>query len=205
MTWLRNLRLEEAKKRPVLKDIRALHHDGIGVSVRVLRLIENDPNYLAKPEIYANIVLYFQKNKLINHVCKICPIYFSVKTIKNDLHQKSSNISSYNKDLKKLNSVKKLVKKKKRNSYILQNSRFRYSIRENRYYTIEDISMMTLIPVKKICKMEKSNYVLDDFHDVNTLLRTYHDPILSTKVCNLCPVRYAADEVRINLNKKEEI
>lgn len=204
MNWLKKERDKVAKKRPVLKDIRALYHDGIGISIKELRLIENDPHYLAKPVKYANIIHYFQNERLLDQVCNICPINKTSQKIENNPKQKKAKVSMYNKDIAKLSEITKLVIKKKRENYIFQNARYRYSLKSNRYMTIEHISMTTTIPIKKMRKMEKSNYLIDDFDEADILLRTYFDPKLSRKICGICPVSHAATTVIKGKNIKEE-
>ncbi len=205
MTWLKKVRIEESKKRPVLKDIRALYHDDIGVSVRVLRLIESDPHFLAKPEFYARIILYFQNEKLLDEVCIKCPINDTVKNILRNPNERCNEISKYNKEFNKLHKIKKLVKSRKREKYIFQNSRLRFSLEKNRFYSIEDLSRMTFIPIKKLIKIEKKNYMIDNLEEINVLLSTYRDTILAKKICEICPVKHAEDDMLKNINKEEEI
>lgn len=205
MNWFKKVRLDASKDRPVLRDIRALYYDGIGVPVRVLRLIENDPSYLAKPSTYASVIRYFPNYRLLRCICEQCPINNTIQNILKNPKDEYSKRSKYNKEIRQLQKIEKLAKSRKRQKYIFQNSRFRYSSLKNRYFTIYDINRLTLVPIKKLVKIEKNTYMIDDFEEANILLTTFHDTMLAKKICQLCPVKHAEDDVLKNINKKEEI
>lgn len=203
MTWFTDLRLKESKNRPILRDIRSLYFDNIGISIAELRRIDNDEHYIAKASTYAQIILYFNDPKIKDSVCTRCPIEKKSMNILKTDDLGNVGSSKYNKDKKKIDISKNLVKDRKREQYIFQNSRLRYSIKKNKYFTVEDVSVLTSIPQKKIYKVEKKDFLIDDLEEASLLLATYHDSILSKQICLICPVSIAENKVKNNVLKEE--